>query len=61
MKGRRSLKSDMFMYEPYRKQTLNMTRPPKSIEPKQEEVSLQKPERGRIKKTRRVMRMFQVK
>lgn len=54
LKARSSLKSSMFVYEPYRKRALELDNNKKE---EQEEPPIQ---RGRIKKTQRVIRMFQV-
>lgn len=43
----------MFIYEPYRKQALGLDK-------KEEEKGERRIQKGRIKKTQRVMRMFQV-
>ncbi|KAL4209184.1 hypothetical protein CU097_013754 [Rhizopus azygosporus] len=58
LKGRAAIKSRMFAYEPYRKKALGLDVMNKEQEKKMpEERPLQ---RGRVKKTHRVMRMFQV-
>ncbi|CAO3703977.1 unnamed protein product [Rhizopus stolonifer] len=53
LKGRSSLKAGMFIYEPYRKQALGLDK-------KEEEKEERRIQKGRIKKTQRVMRMFQL-
>ncbi|KAG2233517.1 hypothetical protein INT48_003388, partial [Thamnidium elegans] len=69
LKGRSTIKSDMFAYEQYRKQALGLST---SQQQKMNRVStdkliIDKPittphlQRGRVKKTRRVMRMFQIR
>ncbi|KAG0742405.1 hypothetical protein G6F57_005728 [Rhizopus arrhizus] len=55
LKARSSLKSNMFVYEPYRKRALDLDNNKKE---EQEEPPIQ---RGRIKKTQRVIRMFQIR
>lgn len=59
LKGRSSLKSNMFAYESYRKQTLGLHQDKK---PSATTKIISSPpiQKGRIKKTRKVMRMFQV-
>ncbi|GAN10740.1 conserved hypothetical protein [Mucor ambiguus] len=68
LKGRSTLKSNMFAYESYRKQALGLRQDKKttlstSKTPSAPTSSSSSPpiQKGRIKKTRRVMRMFQIR
>ncbi|KAI8988668.1 histone deacetylation protein Rxt3-domain-containing protein [Pilobolus umbonatus] len=58
IKGRSSIKSNMFDYEVYRKQALGSHHKPAETVPS---ITTEKIQGGRIKKTRRVMRMFQMR
>ncbi|KAF1804086.1 histone deacetylation protein Rxt3-domain-containing protein [Mucor lusitanicus] len=68
LKGRSTLKSNMFAYESYRKQALGLDQNKKTIpttnntSTSSSSSSSSSPiQKGRIKKTRRVMRMFQIR
>jgi hypothetical protein len=70
LKGRSTIKSNMFVYEQYRKQALGlMSSQQQNLGAVTEDNSTKKPKRessslsnkGRVKRTPRVMRMFQVK
>ncbi|KAL9540759.1 hypothetical protein MBANPS3_009505 [Mucor bainieri] len=58
LKGRSTLKSNMFAYESYRKQALGLHHDKQTTPSPSPSPPIQK---GRIKKTRRVMRMFQIR
>ncbi|CEP16313.1 hypothetical protein [Parasitella parasitica] len=60
LKGRSSLKSNMFAYEPYRKQALGSHYDKKPC-PTSTDTSPPPIQKGRIKKSKRVMRMFQIR
>ncbi|KAK4520230.1 histidine kinase osmosensor [Mucor velutinosus] len=67
LKGRGTLKSNMFAYESYRKQALGLYQDKKTIPTSStassstSSSSFPPIQKGRIKKTRRVMRMFQIR
>ncbi|CAO0794023.1 unnamed protein product [Mucor circinelloides] len=64
LKGRSTLKSNMFAYESYRKQALGLQQDKKSTHASNTLLSTSASppiQKGRIKKTRRVMRMFQIR
>ncbi|CAO3614832.1 unnamed protein product [Mucor fragilis] len=65
LKGRSTLKSNMFAYESYRRQALGLHQDKKTIPATSNtppsSSSSPPTQKGRIKKTRRVMRMFQIR
>ncbi|KAG2201555.1 hypothetical protein INT47_007432 [Mucor saturninus] len=61
LKGRSTIKSNLFAYEPYRKQALGLTQKIAKQEDNLIQESMPHFQRGRVKKSPRVMRMFKVK
>ncbi|KAI7894755.1 histone deacetylation protein Rxt3-domain-containing protein [Mucor mucedo] len=58
LKGRSTIKSNLFAYEPYRKQALGLTQKIVKQEDNLIQESMPHFQRGRVKKSPRVMRMF---